>query len=200
MRRRNALIEVEGLVKRFGRFTAVDGVSLSVASGETVALVGPNGAGKTTLIKMLSGLLVPSEGKASVMGYDLSTQSEDVKRHIGYMSQRFSIYDDLTVSENLDFYGSIYGLSGMELQQKKTEMIDLLGLNNYVCKLVWSLGTGIRQRVAFAAATLHKPGVLFLDEPTSGRSGCATIFLGPCLWVCSFWIFSAYLHSLHRGV
>jgi ABC-2 type transport system ATP-binding protein len=159
------VIFTEGLTKRFGSFTAVDHVSFAVKMGEVVGYLGPNGSGKTTTMRMLLGLLTPTEGKAEVMGYNVATQSEEVRRNVGYMSQKFSLYNDLTVLENLIFYGGVYGVTG---RTRIDEVLDLVGLSEVGKVLVGSLSTGWRQRLALAAAIVHRPPVLFLDEPTSG--------------------------------
>lgn len=161
-------IEVDGLTRRFGAFTAVDRVTFAVRRGEIFGFLGPNGAGKTTVIKMLTGLLRPSEGRGVVAGYDVRSQPGRIKAAIGYLSQRFSLYPDLTVQENLGLYARIYGLSGRR-QRKRTEaVIDLTGLTEHRRRLARDLPLGFRQRLALAGAILHEPSVLFLDEPTSG--------------------------------
>lgn len=161
-------IVVAGLTRRFGEFTAVDRVSLHVRQGEVFGLVGPNGSGKSTLIRMLTGLLRPSGGSATVAGHDVAAASSALRTHIGYMSQRFSLYVDLTVDENLRFFGGVYGLDGPHLQRRLRWALDLAGLAGQERVRTRDLGGGHRQRLALAAALLHEPPVIFLDEPTSG--------------------------------
>lgn len=156
------------LTKKFGAFTAVDAISFEVAQGEVFGFLGANGAGKTTAIRMLTGLLQPTLGNARVAGYDVATEVEAVKRSIGYMSQRFSLYEDLTVRENIEFYGGIYGIGARELRLKTTALIDRLGLGPDADSLVRSLPLGWRQKIAFSVAVLHEPSIVFLDEPTGG--------------------------------
>lgn len=164
----NLAIDCQGLVKRFGSYTAVRGVSFQLPAGAIMGFVGPNGAGKTTLIRMLCGVLVPTEGKATVLGYDVLTQSEEIKQRIGYMSQKFSLYDDLTVKENLDFYAGVYSLHGKRAQEQKARVIERIGLAERTTQLVSALSGGWKQRVALACALLHSPLLLILDEPTAG--------------------------------
>jgi ABC-2 type transport system ATP-binding protein len=161
-------VEVVDLTKKFGDFTAVDGVTFSNMRGEIFGFLGPNGAGKTTTIRMLLGLLRPTAGRASVLGFDIVRQSEEVREHIGYMSQRFSLYQDLTVSENLDFYGRTYGVRGKRLRQRKRFVIEMAGLEGRERELTRNLSGGWKQRLALGAAILHEPEMLFLDEPTAG--------------------------------
>jgi ABC-type multidrug transport system ATPase subunit len=161
-------ISASNLVRRFGAFTAVDGVSFRVERGEIFGFLGPNGSGKTTVIKMLTGLLPLSGGSAQVEGLDVRKESEVVRERIGYMSQRFSLYDDLTVAENLKFYGRIYGLPPARLTQRTDEIIQLNGLAPYLDRLAANLSGGWKQRLALGCAMLHEPKLLFLDEPTAG--------------------------------
>jgi ABC-2 type transport system ATP-binding protein len=161
-------VEVVDLTKKFGDFTAVDGVTFSNKQGEIFGFLGPNGAGKTTTIRMLLGLLRPTSGQATVLGYDIVRQAEEIRRHIGYMSQRFSLYQDLTVSENLDFYGRTYGVRGKRLRQRKEFVIEMAGLQGRERELTRNLSGGWKQRLALGAAILHEPAMLFLDEPTAG--------------------------------
>ncbi len=163
-----AAVAVEGLTRTFGRFTAVDAVSFSVPKGEIFGFLGPNGAGKSTTIRMLCGLLTPSAGKGTVAGYDIFTQPERIKQHIGYMSQKFSLYDDLTVAENIDFYGGIYGLKGNAMADRKVWAMDMAGLSGHGRSPTRTLSAGWKQRLALACAILHEPPIVFLDEPTSG--------------------------------
>jgi ABC-2 type transport system ATP-binding protein len=155
----------EGLTRRFGDFVAVDHVSFNIQRGEVVGYLGPNGSGKTTTIRLLLGLLVPSEGRASVLGYDAFKQSEQVRARVGYMSQKFALYDDMTVWENLSFYGGVYGISD---QTRIQSTLDLLNLHGHESTLTGSLAAGWRQRLALGIALVHEPKLLFLDEPTSG--------------------------------
>ncbi len=161
-------IEVQSLTKQFGSFTAVNAISFEVAQGEIFGFLGANGAGKTTAIKILSGLLRPSSGKAQVAGYDIYRQTEQVKRHIGYMSQKFSLYGDLTVKENIWLYGGIYGIEPKVLRKKRDELIRRLHLEEVQDELVAGLPLGWRQKLAFSTALLHEPRIVFLDEPTGG--------------------------------
>ena len=161
-------VETRDLTRRFGTFTAVDKVSLSVGYGEIFGFLGANGAGKTTAIRMLCGLLLPSEGEGRVAGYDIFSQPEEIKRHIGYMSQKFSLYPDLTGRENLDFYGAAYDLDKATLRDRIAELSDRLELADFIDDLSGRLPVGWRQRLALAAAILHRPRILFLDEPTGG--------------------------------
>jgi ABC-2 type transport system ATP-binding protein len=159
------VVLVEGLTRKFGDFIAVDHVSFEVYPGEVVGYLGPNGSGKTTTIRMLLGLLEPSDGKASVLGYDAFRQSEEVRARSGYMSQKFALYDDLTVWENLSFYGGVYGITE---RARITETLELVGLKGHDRELTRDLSAGWRQRLALAIALVHRPRLLFLDEPTSG--------------------------------
>ncbi len=161
-------IDVHQLTRRFGSFTAVDAIDLDVQQGEVFGFLGANGAGKTTAIKMLIGLLSPSGGTARVAGFDVLTQTEEVRRRIGYMSQRFSLYDDLTVRENITLYGGIYGLTDREIRERSDAMIDKLGLASSAKRLVRTIPLGWKQKLAFSVAMLHRPSVVFLDEPTGG--------------------------------
>jgi ABC-2 type transport system ATP-binding protein len=161
-------VEVVGLTKKFGDFTAVDGVTFNIRRGEIFGFLGPNGAGKTTTIRMLLCLLRPTSGQASVLGYDIVRQPEEIRRHIGYMSQRFSLYNDLTVNENLDFYGRTYGVRGEQLRERKQFVIEMAGLEGRERELTRNLSGGWKQRLALGVAILHEPEMLFLDEPTAG--------------------------------
>ena len=160
-----AVIHVENLTRRFGDFVAVDHINFKVNDGEVVGYLGPNGSGKTTTIRMLLGLLEPSEGEATVLGFDAFRQSEEVRKRAGYMSQKFAIYDDLTVQENLTFYGGVYGITD---KARIAHTIDLVSLNGHESTLTRSLSAGWRQRLALGIALVHEPKLLFLDEPTSG--------------------------------
>ena len=163
-----AAIEVRDLTRKFGKFTAVDSISFSVGEGEVFGFLGANGAGKTTAIKMLIGLLAPTSGSATVAGFDVLRQTDDIRRRIGYMSQRFSLYDDLTVSENITLYGGIYGLTDDEIESRARTITDELGLSRVRDSRVASLPLGWKQKLAFSVAVLHNPAVVFLDEPTGG--------------------------------
>jgi ABC-type multidrug transport system ATPase subunit len=164
----DAMIECEGLTKRFGTFTAVDRVSFSVGKGSIFGFLGPNGSGKSTVIRMLCGILEPTEGTARVGGHDIIREGEEIKEMIGYMSQKFSLYDELTTNENLTFSGKLYGLNGRALTQRRDELIALTHLEPYVNRRAALLSGGWRQRLAMACSLMHKPTVLFLDEPTAG--------------------------------
>jgi ABC-2 type transport system ATP-binding protein len=159
------VIYVENLTRRFGDFTAVDHINFEVNEGEVVGYLGPNGSGKTTTIRMLLGLLAPSEGEATVLGYDVVRQSEEVRARVGYMSQKFAIYDDLTTLENLTFYGGVYGITDKD---RLAQTLELVGLTGHESTLTRDLSTGWRQRLSLAIALVHQPRLLFLDEPTSG--------------------------------
>lgn len=161
-------IRARDLARRFGGFIAVRGISFEVARGEVFGFLGANGAGKTTAIKMLTGLLLPTSGEARVAGYDVYRETESIRRHIGYMSQRFSLYEDLTVRENIELYGGIYGLSDERIAKRSTELIDRLGLHDVRDTLVGSIPLGWKQKLAFSVAVIHDPAIVFLDEPTSG--------------------------------
>jgi len=162
------MVTLEKLTKKFGGFTAVDEISLVVERGEIFGFLGANGAGKTTTIRMLCGLLLPTSGKGTVAGYDIYRDSEKIKKSIGYMSQKFSLYGDLTGRENLSFYGSVYGLDARQLKQRIGELAEGLELAEFIDRSAGSIPVGWRQRLALAAALLHEPKMLFLDEPTAG--------------------------------
>ncbi|HTI44622.1 MAG TPA: ABC transporter ATP-binding protein [Vicinamibacterales bacterium] len=161
-------IQVKDLTRRFGDFIAVDRISFEVKEGEVFGFLGANGAGKTTAIRMLIGLLQPTGGSARVAGYDVATQAEQVKRSIGYMSQRFSLYEDLTPRENIRLYGGIYGLTREQIRTRTAQMLDRLGISSVADTAVRSLPLGWRQKLAFSVALVHQPRIVFLDEPTSG--------------------------------
>lgn len=161
-------ITATNLTRRFGDFTAVDRITFDVQAGEVFGFLGANGAGKTTAIRMLTGLLAPTDGTASVAGFDIRSQIDDVRHHIGYMSQRFSLYDDLTVRENIALYGGIYGLSDRTIAERSDRMLAELRFAPAVTALVGSLPLGWKQKLAFSVALLHQPTVVFLDEPTGG--------------------------------
>lgn len=165
---REKVIEVKQLSKRFGNFTAVDAISFDVYKGEIFGFLGANGAGKTTAMRMLSGLSIPSSGEAKVAGFDVYRQTELIKRHIGYMSQRFSLYEDLTVRENIRFYAGIYGMSDAFIRDKTASLLQQLHMETEASKLVRALPLGWKQKLAFSVAIFHQPQIVFLDEPTGG--------------------------------
>lgn len=162
------VIQTDRLTKKFGNFTATDAITFEVSKGEIFGFLGANGAGKTTAMRMLCGLLRPTSGQARVAGYDVYRQTEQIKRNIGYMSQKFSLYEDLTILENIRFYGGIYGLSNQELKDKPAQLLDRLQLSDEAHTLVASLPLGWKQKLSFSTAILHEPKIVFLDEPTGG--------------------------------
>ena len=164
----NKAVVAEQLTKRFGDFTAVNEISFEVSKGEIFGFLGANGAGKTTAMRMLCGLSIPTSGKASVAGFDVFRQTELIKRNIGYMSQKFSLYEDLTVKENMRFYGGIYGKSDVFIKEKTNTILEQLYLQKEANKLVKSLPLGWKQKLAFSVAIFHEPQIVFLDEPTGG--------------------------------
>ncbi len=161
-------IDARALTRRFGDFTAVDAVTFHVEPGEVFGFLGANGAGKTTAIRMLIGALAPTSGSATVAGYDIRTQAEQVRRRIGYMSQRFSLYEDLTVRENITLFGGIYGVSTRDIVARTGDILTRLGLEHAGDELVGGIPLGWKQQLAFSVALLHRPGIVFLDEPTGG--------------------------------
>jgi ABC-2 type transport system ATP-binding protein len=161
-------VHLDNLVKRFGDFVAVDRVSLDVAPGEIFGFLGPNGAGKSTVIRILCGLLAPTSGSATVHGFDVSTQAEAIRRNIGYMSQKFSLYDDLTVEENIEFFGGVYGVTPAAMPARRDYVLKMASLEERRTSMTRLLSGGWKQRLALGCAILHEPPVLFLDEPTSG--------------------------------
>lgn len=161
-------IDARNLTRRFGPFVAVDHITFDVRAGEVFGFLGANGAGKTTAIKMLIGLLASSEGEAHVAGFDVRTQRDEIRRNIGYMSQRFSLYADLTVRENIQLYGGIYGLTNSEIASRTESLLATLGLAGSVNRLVGTLPLGWKQKLSFSVALLHAPKIVFLDEPTGG--------------------------------
>lgn len=163
-----SVIITEELTKRFAIFTAVDAISFDVKKGEIFGFLGANGAGKTTAMRMLCGLSIPTSGRATVAGFDVYKQTEDIKRSIGYMSQKFSLYEDLTVKENMQFFGGIYGMSDHAIKQKTEYVLNTLHLESEAKKLVKSLPLGWKQKLAFSVAIFHEPSIVFLDEPTGG--------------------------------
>lgn len=162
------VIQTDQMTKRFGNFIAVNHITFEVFKGEIFGFLGANGAGKTTAMRMLIGLLVPTSGKASVAGFDVYHQTESIRKNIGYMSQKFSLYEDLTVLENIRFYGGIYGLTDLQIKNKTDHLISELGLQKQAKKLVGSLPLGWKQKLSFSVALLHDPKIVFLDEPTGG--------------------------------
>lgn len=162
------VIEVQDLTKKFGDFIAVNAISFEVKKGEIFGFLGANGAGKTTAMKMLIGISNPTSGEAKVAGFDVYSQTESIKKNIGYMSQKFALYDDLTVNENINFYGGIYGLSRVRIREKRKQLIADLGLESIANQLVGSLPLGWKQKLAFSVSLLHEPKIVFLDEPTGG--------------------------------
>jgi BAC transporter ATP-binding protein len=164
----NYAISVRGLTKRFGSFTAVDHISFDVGRGEIFGFLGANGAGKTTAMRMLCGLSRPTAGTGTVAGCDINTQSEMIKRRIGYMSQKFSLYEGLTVTENLRLFATIYGMSDRAIREQSNRVFSLLDMDNMRDTLVKDIPVGWRQKLAFASATIHRPDIVFLDEPTGG--------------------------------
>jgi ABC-2 type transport system ATP-binding protein len=167
-RANNHAVQAVELTKRFGDFTAVEGLSFTVRRGVIFGFLGPNGAGKTTTIRMLLGLLKPTSGAATVLGFDIVRQTAEIKKRIGYMSQRFSLYDDLTVDENLNFYGRTYGVRGKQLRARKSFVLQMAGLTGRDRELTRNLSGGWKQRLALGTAIIHEPEMLFLDEPTAG--------------------------------
>jgi ABC-2 type transport system ATP-binding protein len=164
----NKVIVAENLTKKFGHFKAVDSISFEVERGEIFGFLGANGAGKTTAMRMLCGLSIPTNGKGLVAGYDIGTQTELVKKNIGYMSQKFSLYDDLKVWENIELFGGIYGMKDKEIKEKTDELMRALNFESERDKLVGSLPLGFKQKLAFSVSIFHNPQVVFLDEPTGG--------------------------------
>ena len=163
-----SIIKTDGLTRIFGDFTAVDHISFEVGRGEIFGFLGANGAGKTTAIRMLTGLLVPTLGSASVAGFDVYERPESIKKNIGYMSQKFSLYEDLTVRENIRLYGGIYGLGDEEIRAKSDSLLTMLDMKEMAGKRISSLPLGWKQKLAFSVALLHEPEIIFLDEPTGG--------------------------------
>jgi ABC-2 type transport system ATP-binding protein len=164
----NVVIKTNKLTKKFGDFIATDAITFEVYEGEIFGFLGANGAGKTTAMRMLCGLSTPTSGEATIAGFDIYKEAEKIKANIGYMSQKFSLYEDLTVIENIRFFGGVYGLSDKEIKEKSDHLIDLLGLKDESKKLVGSLPLGWKQKLAFSVAIIHEPKIVFLDEPTGG--------------------------------
>lgn len=165
---RNQVIVVKNLVKKFGSFVANDNLNFEVYEGEIFGFLGANGAGKTTAIRILSGLSEPTSGKVMVAGFDALKQAEQIKKHIGYMCQKFSLYEDLTVKENITLYGGIYGMSKVLIRERTKELLDRLCFQEYENRLISDLPLGLRQKLAFSVAIMHEPKIVFLDEPTGG--------------------------------
>lgn len=165
---RPVIISVKNMVKKFGDFVANDHLNFEVYEGEIFGFLGANGAGKTTAIRILCGLSYPTSGQITVAGYDVYTRQDDIKRNIGYMSQKFSLYEDLTIRENLSFYGGIYGMPASEIKEKTARLIDELNMSDIADTLIRDIPTGWRQKVAFSVAIFHEPRIVFLDEPTGG--------------------------------
>jgi ABC-2 type transport system ATP-binding protein len=163
-----SVIKTEKLTKRFGDFVAVNEITFEVFKGEIFGFLGANGAGKTTAMRMLCGLSKPTSGNATVAGFDVYRQTEQIKKHIGYMSQKFSLYEDLTILENIRFFGGIYGLGNQQLKSKSEALVERLGLQSATKKLVGELPLGWKQKLAFSVSVLHEPRIVFLDEPTGG--------------------------------
>ena len=168
LKNKEAVISIKDLTKKFGDFTAVDHITLQVRRGEIFGFLGANGAGKTTAMRMLCGLSYPTSGSGTVAGYDLLSQAEEIKRHIGYMSQKFSLYENLTVWENLKLFATIYGMSSSQIKEKTDAAFRALGMENMRNVMVKEIPLGWKQKLAFTAATLHEPDIVFLDEPTGG--------------------------------
>ena len=164
----NTVIQVEGLTKMYGDFSAVDAITFDVKKGEIFGFLGANGAGKTTAMKMLIGISKPTAGKAQVAGFDVYKQAENIKKNIGYMSQKFALYDDLTVKENITFFGGIYGLSRKRIKEKTAILLEELGLEDVSDQLVGALPLGWKQKLSFSVSLIHDPKIVFLDEPTGG--------------------------------
>lgn len=164
----DAAVTVKGLTRAFGQFKAVDNIDLSVSRGEVFGFLGPNGAGKSTTIRMLCGLLLPTSGEGTVGGFDIMTQSEEIKKNIGYMSQKFSLYDDLTIEENIDFFSGIYGVPDEKKKERKEWVLDMAGIADMRGAITRTMASGFKQRLALGCAVIHEPPIIFLDEPTSG--------------------------------